>query len=410
MSKAETIVHYLEEHGSETISLLTELVKIPSINPPGDERRICAFIKDWLEKIGGFDVQVAAKSESRSNLFAHLRAAKDGSTLILCAHTDTKPFTDLSLWKHHPLEGKVDSGRLYGVGTGDMKAGIAAMMMAAKALAVTRTLSKGGVLLAFLADEESTGEMGMSWALDENLIEGDAAIIGEPSGESKGFEFIDIAARGSLLFDLIVKGDQIHSSISDIKSAVNASVKLSELVAAMAKEFKVKCRSHPLYSQGATVNLGDYLKGGTWYGTLPSECVAGCDIRIPPGTSAKNVQDQLQAFLDERKKRDPALNVTLKVAAAIDGGDVPPNSLLVSAASRAARSVLGFEPKVRGSPGYTDAVKLINRLKIPAISAFGPGLLPLAHSPNEYVYTDDLVAAATIYALASIDYLEHIET
>jgi len=407
MSKTETILRYLEEHRHETISLLTDLVKIPSMNPPGNESSVCEFIRDWLVKVGGFDVLIKGRSASRSNLIARLDGERDGETLILCGHIDTKPFGDTKLWKYGPLEGYVDGGRLFGVGTSDMKAGIADMMMAAKGLVATHTLTKGRLMLAFLADEESTGEMGMSWVLDENLIQGDAAIFSEPSGESKGFQFIDIAARGSLLFDIIVEGDQIHSSLSDTKSAVNASVKLSELIASMAKEFKVKGERHPLYPQGATVNLGDYLKGGTWYGTLPSECVAGCDIRIPPGISAKDVHDQLLLFLEKKEKDDPNLKASLKVAAAIDGGAVPPNSPIVEVVRRAAKTVLGFEPQTRGSPGYTDALKVMNRLKVPAISAFGPGLLPLAHSPNEYVYTEDVAAGAAIYALAAFDFLEN---
>lgn len=404
MQKHQALLRTIESRSAETIELARELVAVPSENPPGDEREMAHCVAERLEAAGLADVEVLAKEPNRANVLASLPGSRRRPRLIYNAHLDTKPIGDVQRWSIDPRNPRIVDGQLYGRGAVDMKSQIAAFIAAGQALVEADVKLDGELIFAMTADEEAGGRMGLKYLAEEGLLRGDAALIAEPSGMERSFDSLCVACRGSVCFKVKSYGTQMHSSMSDVKHGVNASVKLAETLARMAGEFRLQSEPHPLYPQGPTVNLGVTLAGGVSFGVLPGYAEFGTDIRLPPGLEADDVVRQVTRFLDALQAEDPDLELELEVYRSMGPAEIAPEHPLVSATRAAAGEVLGDEPRVTGFPGGTDAPHLIEGAGVPTLPAFGPGLLSLAHGPDERVDTSDIIKAAKIYALAAINY------
>ena len=279
------------------------------------------------------------------------------------------------------------------------------MVMAAGVIKESGLLPGGTVLVAMTADEESGGSLGVRWLVEEKGVKADAAIVGEPSGINESFEYLDIATRGVYGFDLIVKGSQMHSSLSDIKHGVNASVKLAKILSRMATELKLTYEPNPYCPQGVTINPGVFIKGGVWYGVLPGLCMAGSDIRILPGMSKDKVAEDIDRWLDKLRAEDSELDVSAELKLWAEPAEISPEEPVVKSCVRAYQEIFGHEPKIGVFPGGNDGRFMINQGHFPAISAFGPGLLHLCHGPDERVPVEDIIRATKVYAVAALDYL-----
>ena len=212
-----------------------------------------------------------------------------------------------------------------------------------------------------------------------------------------------------MLFKVKVHGTQMHSSISDQFGAVNASVKMGWVLWRMARDLELRFEPHPYYPQGPTINLGDLVRGGVAYGTFCGYAEFGSDIRFHPGMNREQIVEDIEGLLAGLRQEDPDLQVELEVADTgeeVDWqwlrGDEPFVDILQSASERVPRP----KAAARGLPGLYRCLLVPLLRRIPAIPAYGPGLLPLTHGPNEYVSTEAVVQASKIYALAALEYLE----
>ena len=149
----------VSEHEQVLIDTAARLVRIPSANPTEGEGRVAEFVCDWMGRHTSMSCTLEAKVEGRPNVIAKLDSGRPGRTLMLSGHLDTKDIGEPGAWSHEPLAGDVDSGRLRGRGSADMKASVAAMLVAAKALQVLDGWS-GALLLVLTADEEAGGTLG----------------------------------------------------------------------------------------------------------------------------------------------------------------------------------------------------------------------------------------------------------
>jgi acetylornithine deacetylase len=292
-----------------------------------------------------------------------------------------------------------------------MKAAIAAMIYAAAALHASRVPLDGNLLLAFTADEEAGSTFGADYLVEERLVRADAAVLGEPAGIHDEWEYICLISRGNCCFRIKVRGTQMHSSISDLLPSVNASSKMAYVLRRMQKDLpsRIQYTPHPLCPQGPTLNVGVMVKGGVFYGVYPGYAEFACDLRTLPGMSQEGVRRDIEAYLNELQREDSELNVQLEFEPLplgwIEPSEIPADHPLVVAMQNAAEQVLGASPPFGAIPGTTDAPKLQFGLGIPTIPAFGPGRLPLAHSPNECISMDSPLQAAKIYALCALNYL-----
>jgi acetylornithine deacetylase/succinyl-diaminopimelate desuccinylase family protein len=401
--REQEVLAALRASERELVELARQLVATPSPNPPGDERGVAELVRQAMSSFGFQDVRTLARAEERPNVVGSVGVGS--ASLILTGHIDTKPPGDESEWEFPPYEPAVVDGRLHGLGATDMKGAVAAMLFAGRALAETGAL-EGTLKVLLTADEEAGSAFGAGFlAHDEHA---DAVLIGEPSGIREPWEFVGIACRGVSCFRMRVRGTQMHSSLTDRVHAVNASVKMAEVLTRLARDFRPTYEPTPaLGSPAPTVNPGVLVEGGVFYGVCPGEATFGIDVRTVPGMSLERLRDELEEFLDRLRREDPDLDVTLEQPpnlAWIEPSAIEPRHPLAVAAQAAATDVLGREVPLGVFPGSTDG-SLWSAAGIPTIPALGPGLLTLAHRPNEHVAIEEILQASRIYALIALRFL-----
>ena len=411
---AETLLAFRSAHRQQMLDFACRLIATPSPNPPGDEQAVTAVILEEMRALGLEGAEVWACASERPNLLYRLSGRSGSPCLILNGHTDTKPVgeQERALWKTDPLQPTLVDGRIYGLGAADMKGGLAAMVYAIAALRSLPEALAGDLFLILVADEEGPGEWGANWLVKTHPLRADFCLVGEPCGIHRDFDHLPICARRTVLFKTKVHGTPMHSSISDRFPAVNATVKMAWVLWRMAKDLRLTFPPHPLYPQGPTVNLGDFVHGGVAYGVYPGYAEFGSDIRIHPGMTQGGVKRDLEAFLARLQAEDPDLRVELEFLGEDEGEwkVLQGNEPFVRILQRATQRVLGRPVPLGGYPAFTDAYWFHTHAGIPSIPAFGPGLLPAAHRPNEFVSVDSIVEASKIYALAAAEYLAGSET
>jgi acetylornithine deacetylase len=250
---------------------------------------------------------------------------------------------------------------------------------------------------------------GSEFLATEYGLRADVALLGEPSGiDGPEFEFLHLLSRGISCFKIRVHGTQMHSSLTDRLTSINANVKLAEVLARMNRELQLTFLPNALCS-APTVNLGVKVEGGVGYGVCPGLAEFQSDIRTLPGMTRQQLQADLERCLDAIRQDNPDLRVELEFEQPpldwIPPTEVPAGHPLVAALLDAAEQVLGWRPKLSAFPGGTDASKFHGVAGIPTIPSFGPGWLRLAHGPNECVGIAAIAQAAKMYALAARTYL-----
>jgi acetylornithine deacetylase len=399
------LVEFLRGRRDELVEFARALVATPSPNPPGDERAVAALVAAKLDELGIRRVETVGASAERPNVLARAGRA-GGRTLVLCGHLDTKPPGDLGEWRSDPYSAAVADGELHGVGSGDMKGAVAAMVFAAAALDAAG--AAGTVHLVLTADEEAGSRLGAQWLASSGHLQGDAALLGEPCGIGREWESVDVVSRGAALFKVRVRGTQMHSSLSDRLPSVNATVHMARLVERMDRELPRLLRAPPARLEGLrpTVNVGVTARAGVFYGVTPGEAEFACDIRTVPGMTRESVEADLRAFLEAAAADDPELDAELDFDVWVPATEIDAAHPLVVALREASGAVLGEPRPVGVFPGATDASHLQLAAGIPTVAAFGPGLLPRAHAPNESAPVAGILQAAEIYALAARRYLD----
>jgi acetylornithine deacetylase len=303
----------------------------------------------------------------------------------------------------------IEDGLLYGLGACDMKAALAAMVYAAAALRHEVADRPGALLLAFTADEEAGSAKGAAYLAEATPVTADACLIGEPSGVRSNWEYIHLVSRGVFLGKVHVQGTQMHSSLSDVFAAVNASEMMARLLLAVRERLHLRYVQHPLCPGGPTINPGVIVSGGVFYGVVPGQAEFGMDIRCLPGMTPEGVLEDIRALIEEERQLDPRLHAEVELVTELHGGWVPATEIpathhLVVAVQQAAARVLGSAPPLSAFPGGTDSAAFQGQMGIPTLPSFGPGLLSLAHSPNEHVPVEGIIQAAKIYAIAAHRY------
>lgn len=381
-----------------TQRLAEALIAAPSPNLPGDERAVAKIVTDALEERGLPAPRRIAKEEERPNLLSTIDFGPGGSHLCLCGHMDTKPVGSAE-WDTDPFVPTVEGDRLYGLGACDMKGALAAIIEAAASL---DDVPRGRLSLLFTADEEYMAVNGARFLAESQALEADAVVIGEPGGMEHDWDRLHLLSRGIANFTLHVFGDQGHSSLSDQKPMVNASLNMARLLVACSEEFRPRARPHPLVPGGPTINPGVKVSGGVNFGVFPGHASFSCDVRTLPGMSRADFERDIEEWLKQQEENIPDLRARIEFepepAGWLPATEVDGSAPLVEAVADSLRETLGRAPPVAAFPGTTDAAWLQGVAGIPTIPAVGPGLLENAHRANEFVSLAALEKAPPIYA------------
>jgi acetylornithine deacetylase len=371
---------------TEVAELTSQLVAIDSVNPslvPGGagEGAIAAFIADWARE-AGLEADVLEETPGRPSVLVRARGSGSGRTLLLCGHIDTVNVEGMA----EPHSPRVDGERLYGRGAYDMKAGVAAALIACRE--ASRLNLAGDVVVAAVADEEHAS-LGVQEAL--RAVDADAAIVTEPTElelvvAHKGFVWAEIeitgrAAHGSrphLGVDAIVKGGPVLTGLGALDAALGE-------------------RTHPLLGRGSV--HASLIEGGVELSSYPARCVLGLERRTLPGETAADVEAELGALLERCRAADPDLVAEQRTLLVREPFEVPEEADVVAAVSAAAAGVLGAPPAIGGASYWADAA-FIAAAGIPTVM-FGPGGEG-AHAVEEWVSLADAESVArTLTAVAA---------
>ncbi len=371
----------------ETIALLRDLIRIPSVNPalapeePHGEGRIAAFICDWLSA-RGVDARLEEVAPGRPNVAAQIGGG-DGPTLVLCGHIDTVGTARMTI---QPFEPSMENGRIYGRGSFDMKGGVAAILAAGAALA--RGVREGAgiagtVRLALLADEELT-----SLGADHFVARyrADGCILAEATGGQ-----LILAHKGFLWATLRTVGRAAHGSRWDLgRSAIGA---MGRIIAALETHDArdLRARTHPLVGP-ASMHCA-LVQGGVGLSTYAPECVLRIERRTLPGESPEAVVAELRRVVaDAGETAEVTLDFT-RPAMSCD-----PGSRIAQAVREAAQSVTGTAPEEAGVGYWADSAVFAGA-GIPAL-IYGPSGEG-AHEAVEWVDVDSVLRCTETYVEAA---------
>lgn len=385
----------------DEIELLATLVGIDSSNPGPGETEMAEFLED-LAIENGFEVKKFEKKVGRSNLIITVDAGK-GAALGFSGHLDTKPIGDASaLWNTKPWEFTVDGDLGYGLGTSDMKAGLAAMFVAATRW--SKVAQSGQLRLIFTADEESGSIYGSQYLGSEVQLNVDEILVGEPSGVKLPWEAIHTISRGISCFEIIIKGLQGHSGLSETLPT-SATIGAAKVLLALA-DIDLSSISDRKARGKPTLNMGVTLGGGVTYGVHPGEARFKCDVRLIPNMKKEDLESLINIALTTTLPGDLEWEIRWEEGIGwMEAVQIPDSSKLVKVTQAVARERLGREVPLGCYPGGTDASNFFLRGGIPALASFGPGWLSVAHGPNERVGISQVREATDMYTMIAERYL-----
>ncbi len=378
----------------DVVDLCRALVRAPSVGDVHGEAAVVAELVRCFAGVAGCAVEIVEPAPGRPSLLCTLDSGRPGPTVLLNGHADT--VAPGEGWTHDPYGGRVDHRRLWGLGASDMKGGLAAIACATLRLAARGGPPAGRLLLAATADEDAGMAWGVPWLAARGLLDADAAIVAEACGVATDFDALPIAVRGYAYVEVEVRSPpHAHASLYD-PARPHAVAVASELVLAIERELRPAPTTHPLYPGGPTVVAGYELAGGEALGRLPERATFSVGARLLPGADAPAFLDELAAFARARASGCEIVVRPCEPSPFAPGMELDPAHPLVSLASAAVQAVVGAGPAVGGWPGFSEAAFLAAR-GIPTLPALGPGLIALAHGPDEWVGVEALRRAVAVY-------------
>ena len=361
----------------DAIELTKQLVRMNTINPPGQEEQCARHLGTLLEKYG-FKVNYHELSPQRASLVATIGGRADKAPLCFTGHIDTVPL-GAAPWKMDPFVADTEDGKLYGRGTSDMKCGVAAFVVASLNLA-DKLGSSPGLELVITAGEE-TGCQGAFHLTHKSgaLGRAGAVVVGEPSSN---YPFV--GHRGAFWLNARTRGVTAHGSMPE--KGVNAVFKAARAVAVLEK-FRFTNPPHPLMGQ-ATLNVGT-IRGGLNINSVPDEAVIGVDIRTIPSIKHAQLKAELLRQLGDEVELETILD--------LESVYTEPSHPWIREVFEVMQPFLGYRPEPRVATYFTDAAALNVAYSMPPTVILGPGEAQMAHQTNEYCVVDRVAESVAAY-------------
>ena len=373
-----------KKFNSYAISLLKELVRIPSVNPyddasDGGEREIAEFIASILADMD-LKVFMQRVKHNRRNVIGVMKGRNKGS-IMLNAHLDTVGVNGMD---SDPFTPTVKNGRLYGRGSCDTKSSAASMIATIKWLIEENKEPEKSVVFAGVVDEEFRS-IGTKALIKEYVTDG--AIVGEPTGGK-----IAIAHKGYAWIEIKTSGKAAHGSVPE--AGVDAIEKTGKIVTALSHLNRTFRGEHPLLGK-STLHMSR-INGGSEWAIIPDGCTLQIERRILPGESGSTAMAEVRSILSELAGEDKDIRAKARLVFEQKPAEMAVDDPFIRHMFDAYRKCFVQEAELTGLPYWTDASLLINDAGIPTC-IYGPGNIKLAHSASEYVSLDDVAKSVAFY-------------
>ena len=399
---------YLDSHSADLVALLQRLVRISTVNPPGDNYGTISAL--LTRELRGAGLQArrlpipasAARSSPVSEWRTHprynvigYRATGAAKTLHFNAHYDVVPAG--GRWRHgSPFKPEVEDGWIYGRGTADMKGSIASLVLALRALKATSAAPSCNIEVSFTADEETDSFLGAGWVVDHVPLKADCVVVME-GGEGR---LIGCGHNGVVWLNVVVHGKPAHGSTPE--QGINALEKMAALVLALEDHKRQLARRRFHTPDGRemhpTINVGGVFAAGAGgkINTVPAEASFSIDRRVIATETVAEAERELRAFLAAAARRIPHCQITIEKVSENHPCFRDPATPFYTAVAASVKRVRGGRPVFHVSTGFNDMHFFAEHLRVPTVG-YGPvGTNP--HAVDERVRVADLVTAAKIYA------------
>ena len=399
----------------DLIQLTQDLIRIPTLNPPGENyQAICDFLDKRLRG-AGFQTQLirafGTPGDSEKYPRWNIIARRDGTSMGDCVHFNSH--TDVvevgSGWTFDPFGGEISDGKIYGRGACDMKGGMAASIIACEAFIEEFPDFAGAIEISGTADEESGGYGGVAYLAEHGHFSPEKVqhvIIPEPLNKDR----ICLGHRGGWWAEIETKGEIAHGSMPFLGDCAvrHMGAVIHEFEDKLFPAMAARRTDMPVVPEGAkssTMNINS-IHGGQKeqsedFDGLPAHCVPdSCRIVIDRRFLVEEPLDQVRGevtnLLEGLRVTRPDFEYEMTELNSVLPSMTDKSAPVVATVAQAIQDVLGKAPEYVASPGTYDQ-KHIDRIgKLKNCIAYGPGILELAHKPDEYIGIDDMLDSAKV--------------
>lgn len=411
----------IDQRRDDLVALTQDLIRIPTVNPPGDAYTDCAELIGRRLAARGFTVEyvraegAAGDSDRypRTNVVARIEAPRPGACVHFNGHIDVVPAGQG--WTVDPFGGVVKDGRVYGRGACDMKGGIAASIIAVESLLEEGLLTAGALEISGTVDEESGGYGGVGHLAKLGYFSRprvDHVIIPEPLNVDR----VCIGHRGVWWAEIETKGRVAHGSMPFLGNCAvrHMGAVLHRIETELIPRLAAKRTEMPVVPEGArqsTININAIHGGqredhdGLPSPMVPDRCRMVIDRRYLIEEDPEAVRGEIVAILEDLRRSRPGFDYELREVLAFLPTMTDADAPVVRAVAAAIETVLGRPAQHVVSPGTYDQKHVVRVGQLKDCIAYGPGILDLAHQPDEWVGIDDMVKAAQVMALATMGLL-----
>lgn len=374
---------------NETIAVLKKLVSIKSVNPDiesgNGEIEVSNFIAEYLKK-GGLEVHTQDVKDGRFNVIGILKGSGERKGLMFNGHVDTVGVRNMTI---DPLKPIVENDKLYGRGSCDMKAAIAAMMVTLKAMKESNMSPKGDLIISTVVGEEFDN-VGAKKLVGFHFSKPlGAIIVGEPTSLQ-----LAIKHKGYINIVIETKGKAAHGSVPE--KGIDAIEKMAKIIVKLDEMKETASRkSNDLL--GPPKMHTSMIEGGREWSVIPDQCVLKVEVRTIPEYKTADAMKDLQKIIADLSSKDPNLKASTSIFLDGEPLDTSPNEPIVKNLTQVFEKLKGTKLPVIGVPYGTEAPIFAKGFGA-ATCVMGPGDIKQAHTTDEYVITSEVIDAAIIYA------------
>ncbi len=412
----DKLLQAIDRRTDDLVALTADLIRFPTVNPPGDAYRPCAEYLAARLRGSGFETELI-RAEGvpgdtdrypRINIVARFDGRVPGQTVHFNSHIDVVEAGEG--WTLDPFAGIVKDGRVYGRGACDMKGGLAASIIAAEAFMETYPDFPGAIEISGTADEESGGFGGVAFLAGKGYFSKpkvDHVIIPEPLNKDR----ICLGHRGVWWAEIETRGEIAHGSMPFLGDCAvrHMGAVLAAFEADLFPALDAKRTTMPVVPEGArrsTMNINSIHGGqtedfrpGLPSPNVPASCRLTIDRRFLLEEKLEDVKREVTDILERlkhgRTKFDYSIRDIMEVQPTMTERDAP----VVKAVAKGIMEVFEREPDYVISPGTYDQKHVARIGHIYDCIAYGPGILDLAHRPDEWVGIEDMVQSAKVMAI-----------